>query len=63
LKQVTIGNRILIKNPGKKTPFEFGPNLLGVQTYLEKSDKFPKIPICLCLPECEFRMAWWYGKF
>jgi hypothetical protein len=39
--------------------FEFGPNFLEVQTYLEKSDNFPKIIICLDLPECEF--IYWYG--
>jgi hypothetical protein len=39
----------------KQTAFEFGPNLLGIQTSLKKSDKFPKILICLDLPECEFR--------
>jgi hypothetical protein len=45
------------KIPGSKTTFEFGPNLLGVQTYLEKFDKFPKILICLDLPKCEFILA------
>jgi hypothetical protein len=33
---------------------------LGIQTFLEKSDKFPKILICLI--EYEFRLAWLYGK-
>jgi hypothetical protein len=51
-KQVQIRNEISIKNPGSKSTFEFGPNLLGIQTCLEKSDKFLKIPICLGLPEC-----------
>jgi hypothetical protein len=46
----------------KQTTFEFGQNLLEVQTSFEKSDKFPKILICLDLPECEFRLAWLYGK-
>jgi hypothetical protein len=30
-----------------KIAFEFGPNLFGVQTGLEKSDKFPKILFAL----------------
>jgi hypothetical protein len=30
------------KIPRTKTAFEFGPNLLGFQTGLEKSDKLPK---------------------
>jgi hypothetical protein len=48
--QVQIQNNILIQNPGIITAFEFGPNLLGVQTRLEKSDKFPKILTCFDLP-------------
>ena len=47
--QVQIRNRIWTKIPGNKTTFEFGPNLLGVQTGLEKSDKFPKFLICPAL--------------
>jgi hypothetical protein len=57
--QIQIRNRT--KNPGSKNAFEFGPNLLGVQTSLEKSGKFPKILICLGLPDCEFRLTWLYG--
>jgi hypothetical protein len=38
----------------KQTAFEFKLNLLGVQTYLEKSDKLSKLLICLSLVECEF---------
>jgi hypothetical protein len=60
--QVQIWNRIWIKNPGSWTDFEFDSNLLGVQTCLEWSDKFPKFLICLDLPECEFLLAWSYGK-
>jgi hypothetical protein len=60
--QVKIRNKIEITIPGSKTIFEFGPNLLGVQTSLEKSDKFPKILICLGLPECEFRLTWLHGE-
>jgi hypothetical protein len=59
--QVQIQIRTRTKNPGSKTAFEFGPNLLGVQTGLEKSDKFPTILICLHLPDCEFRLIWLYG--
>jgi hypothetical protein len=51
-----------MKIPGRKSTFEFGPNLLGVQTCLEKSEKFSKILICLDLPDCEFGLAWLYGK-
>jgi hypothetical protein len=29
---------------------------------LEKSDKLPKLLICPDLAECEFRLAWLYGK-
>jgi hypothetical protein len=54
--QVQIENRIQTKIPGSKTTFEFGPNLMGVQTDLEQSDKFPKILICLDLLDCEFRL-------
>jgi hypothetical protein len=46
----------------KQTAFEFGPNLLEVQTGLEKSDKFRKILIWLELPKCEFSFPWFYGK-
>jgi hypothetical protein len=60
--QVQIGNLIRTKNHGRRTAFEFEPNLLEVQTCLETSDNFPKIPICLDLPYCEFIMAWLYGK-
>jgi hypothetical protein len=55
-KQVQIWSRIHNKILGSKTVFEFGPNLLGVQTCLEKYDKFPKILIYLDLPEYEFRL-------
>jgi hypothetical protein len=56
-KQVQIPNKIWIKIPGSKTAFEFELNLLGVQTCLEKSDKFSEILICLGLPE----WAWSFG--
>jgi hypothetical protein len=46
----------------KQTAFEFGPNLLEVQTYLEKSKKIPKILICFDILEYEFRLTWLYGK-
>jgi hypothetical protein len=60
--QVQIRNRIRTKIPRNKTTFEFGPNLLGVQTGLEKSDKISKILICIVLQDCEFRLASLYGK-
>jgi hypothetical protein len=41
--QVEMRNRIQIKNPGIRTVFEHDLNLLGIQTCLKKSDKFPKI--------------------
>jgi hypothetical protein len=56
-KQVQISNRIRIKIPGSQTTCEFELNLCGVQTCLKKSGKFSKIPICLGLPEYEFRLA------
>ncbi len=55
--QVQIRNIIRTKIHGRKTSFEFWPNLLGVQTGLEKSDKLPKILISFDLPDCEFRLA------
>jgi hypothetical protein len=58
--QVQIRNIIEIKNPRNRTDFEFHLMSLGIQTFLEKSDKFPKILICLI--EYEFRLAWLYGK-
>jgi hypothetical protein len=61
-KQVQTQNRIWIKIPGRRPTFEFGSNLLGVQTCLEKSDNFPKILICLDLLDCEFRLTWLYDK-
>jgi hypothetical protein len=61
-KEVQIQNIIQIKIPRSKTTFEFGPNLLGIRTYLEKCDKFPKILTCLALLECEFRLAWLFRK-
>jgi hypothetical protein len=61
-KKVKIQERIWIKNSESKTTFEFGPNLLGIQTCLGKSDKFPKIFVCPDPLECEFRMTWLYGK-
>jgi hypothetical protein len=60
--QVQIQNRIWIKNPWRRTVFEFDWNLLGIQTCLEKSDKFLKIRIYLGLPEYEFRLAWLHDK-
>jgi hypothetical protein len=60
--QVQIRERIRIKNSRSKTDFEFGSNLLGIQTYLEKSDKFPKILVCLGPLECEFRFTSLYVK-
>jgi hypothetical protein len=57
-KKVQIRN----KNPGSGTAFEFRPNLLEVQTCLEKSDKFTKIHICPDLPDFEFRLAWLYRE-
>jgi hypothetical protein len=59
--QVQIRHRIQTKIPGSQTAFEFGPNLLGDHTGLEKSDKLPKILIYLDLPDCEFRLTWLYG--
>jgi hypothetical protein len=56
LNQVQIRNRILIKNPRRGTVFELELNLFEIQTYLEKSDKFPKIPIFLPFPEYVFRL-------
>jgi hypothetical protein len=56
-RQVKIQKIIRTKIPGSKISFEFGPNLLGVQTSLEKSEKFPKILICFDLLDCEFRLA------
>jgi hypothetical protein len=61
-KEVQIPNRIWIKILGSKTGFEFALNLFEVQTCLEKSGKFPKILTCFGLLECEFRLAWLYGK-
>jgi hypothetical protein len=46
-RQVQMRNRIRTKILGSKSAFEFGPNLLGFQTGLEKSNKFSKILICL----------------
>jgi hypothetical protein len=60
--QVKIRNIIRTKIPRRKAAFEFGANLLGVQSGLEKSDKFSKILICLELPDCVFRSAWLYGE-
>jgi hypothetical protein len=48
-KQAQIRNRTWTKNPGKKTAFEFGPNLLGFKLIWKNSGKFPKILICLDL--------------
>jgi hypothetical protein len=56
-EKVQIPNRNWIKIPGSKTSFEFELNLLEVQTYLEKSGKFPKILTYVDFPECEFRLA------
>jgi hypothetical protein len=61
-KQVQIRNIIRTKILGRKTAFEFGPNLLGVQTGLGKFDKLLKILIFLDLPDCEFRLVWLYGE-
>jgi hypothetical protein len=55
--QVQNRNRIGIKNSGSRTVFELELNLLGIQTYLEKSDKFPKIHICLPFPKYVFRLT------
>jgi hypothetical protein len=60
--QVQIWNRIWLKNPESRTVFEFDSNLLGIQTGLEKSDKFPKFPIYLDLLEYEFTSAWLHDK-
>jgi hypothetical protein len=51
-----------MKNLRIRTEFENDLNLLGIQTYLEKSDKFPKIPICLIIPEYEFGLARLHGQ-
>jgi hypothetical protein len=61
-KQVQTQNIILIKIPGSRTAFEFGPNLLGDQIGLKKSGKFPKNLIFLALSDCEFRLVWLYDK-
>jgi hypothetical protein len=45
-----------------QTEVELELNLFGIQTCLEKFGKFPKIPICLGILECEFRLVWLYGK-
>jgi hypothetical protein len=50
-----------MKNLRIRTEFENDLNLLGIQTCLEKSDKFPKIPICLIIPEYEFGLAILHG--
>jgi hypothetical protein len=61
-KKVQIPNRIGIKIPGRKIAFQFELNLFGIQTCFKKSGKFPKILVCFDLQECEFRLAWLYGK-
>jgi hypothetical protein len=58
--QVQIQITTRTKIPWSIIAFEFGPNLLGVQTGLEKFDKFPKILIYLDLWDCEFRLTWLY---
>jgi hypothetical protein len=52
-----------LENLEVKLLLNLGQIYWGVQTCLDKFDNFPKIAICLGLQECEFRMAWWYGKF
>jgi hypothetical protein len=47
LETSSNSKKIGTKIPESKTTFEFVPNLLGVQTGLEKSGKFPKILVCL----------------
>jgi hypothetical protein len=61
-KKVKIPNIIGIKILGSKSAFEFELNLFAVQTRLNKFGKFPRILTCLALPECEFRLAYLYGK-
>jgi hypothetical protein len=48
--KVQIQNIILIKNPRSRTVFELDLSLLGIQTCLKISNKFPKISICLRFP-------------
>jgi hypothetical protein len=64
MEQFSIWKKVKLrtKNPRTGNAFEFVPNLLEVQTCLEKSNNFPKILICLDLLDCEFRLAWLYGK-
>jgi hypothetical protein len=49
--EVKIETEFKLKLLEGKLLFIFGPNLMGVQTSLEKSDKFSKILICLDLPD------------
>jgi hypothetical protein len=61
-KKVLIQNRIRIKSSGSKTTFEFGPNLLEVQTYLENLINSLKFIYSLTFQKSDFRLAWFCGK-
>jgi hypothetical protein len=61
LEAISNSKQNLTSNSKKQTDFEFGQNLLGVQTCLKNFDKFSKILICLSLPECEFILVEFYG--
>jgi hypothetical protein len=41
-KHVQIQNRIQTKIPSSKSAFQFEPNLLDIQTSLDKSDQIPQ---------------------
>jgi hypothetical protein len=46
----------------KQIKFEFGLNFNGVQTFLEKSDKFSKIPSSHDIVEYEFILTHLYSN-
>jgi hypothetical protein len=62
LSQLQIPSELQVKNSGIKVNFESSSNFKGVQTFLEKSDKFLKILSSHYILEYNFMLTHLYSN-
>jgi hypothetical protein len=62
LSQLQIPSKLQVKNYGTKIKFESSSNFKGVQTFLEKSDKFLKILSSHDILEYNFTLTHFYSN-
>jgi hypothetical protein len=62
LDKLQIPSGLQVTNSGTNTNLNFSLNFKGVQTFLEKSDKFSKIPTLHDILKYEFIMTHFYSN-